>query len=76
MGDATPKQEACGQVKAKTNSAAESNLPGQQGDVLPVAEISAPEKSTDIDELLAAWRHGDAAAMDGLFALVTTTSVG
>jgi len=28
------------------------------------------EKSPEIDELLARWRHGDAAAMDGLFALV------
>lgn len=55
MGDATSKQEAYGQVKAKPNSAAESDL---------------PEKLPDIDKLLAAWRYGDAAAMDGLFALV------
>jgi RNA polymerase sigma factor (TIGR02999 family) len=45
----------CVQVKARTDSAAESNLPG---------------KSPDIDELLAGWRYGDAAAMNGLFALV------
>ena len=57
-------------MKAKTNSAAEPDLSGQQGDILPIAEMSAPEKSPDIDELLAGWRYGDAAAMDGLFALV------
>ena len=29
-----------------------------------------PEKSPDVDELLTAWRYGDAGAVDGLFALV------
>jgi RNA polymerase sigma factor (TIGR02999 family) len=70
MGDATSYQGVCGQVKAKTDSAAESSLPGQQGAIQPVAEMSAREKSPDIDQLLSAWRYGDAAAMDGLFALM------
>lgn len=70
MGDATSRQEACDRVKAKTNSAAGSDSRGQQVNVPPAAETRAREKSPDVDELLAAWRFGDAAAMDGLFALV------
>jgi RNA polymerase sigma factor (TIGR02999 family) len=37
---------------------------------LPAAETSPVEASPEIDDLVNAWRRGDAAAMDGLFALV------
>jgi RNA polymerase sigma factor (TIGR02999 family) len=47
-----------------------SDLPASQARILPAAEIAVPEKSSDVDDLLTAWRYGDADAVDGLFAFV------
>jgi len=47
-----------------------SDLPAAQAPILPAAEIVVPEKSLGVDELLTAWRYGDADAVDGLFAFV------
>ena len=48
----------------------ESDLPAARARTLPAVEIAVPEKSPDVNELLTAWRYGDADAMDGLFAFV------
>ncbi|HEY6362756.1 MAG TPA: ECF-type sigma factor [Vicinamibacterales bacterium] len=52
------------------DTAPRSDLPAAQGVTPPAAEMAVPEKSPRVDELLTAWRCGDASAMDGLFALV------
>jgi RNA polymerase sigma factor (TIGR02999 family) len=36
----------------------------------PPVETAVPDKSADVDELLTAWRGGDAGALDRVFALV------
>jgi RNA polymerase sigma factor (TIGR02999 family) len=51
-------------------TAPNSDLPGLPDGILPAGEILAPGKSPAVDELLSAFRCGDAAAIDGVFALV------
>jgi RNA polymerase sigma factor (TIGR02999 family) len=50
--------------------AAGSNPPAPRAGAVPTAEVAVPDRPQDVNDLLIAWRSGDAAARDGLFALV------
>ena len=52
------------------NTAPDSDLRGVPPGILPAADVPVPGKSPALDELLTAFRCGDPAAIDGVFALV------
>jgi RNA polymerase sigma factor (TIGR02999 family) len=51
-------------------TAPNSDLPAVRPAIVPPGDIPAPGTSPAVDELLTAFRSGDAAAIDGVFALV------
>ena len=51
-------------------TAPNSDLPAVRAGIVPAPDITPPEKSPNVDELLTAFRSGDPGAIDGVFALV------
>jgi RNA polymerase sigma factor (TIGR02999 family) len=52
------------------DTAPDSDLSATGGRILPAVAVPVPDKSPALDELLTAFRGGDPAAIDGVFALV------